>query len=114
MVYRPRYISKDRLILVEPSQANAATCALPMTTATRGKTHEMKEGRKKASEETFPNMQLAVVARGLFSWLAIAPATATACALLQQSAAKMSSFSATSKGKHLLVRTYRHNHHAQH
>lgn len=107
MVYRPRYTSKDRLILAEPSQANAATCALPMTTATRGKTHEMKEGRKeKASEETFPNMQLAVVARGLFSWLAIAPATATACALLQQSAAKMSSFSATSKGKHLLVRTH--------
>lgn len=108
MVYRPRYSSKDRLILVEPSQANAATCALPMTTATRGKTHEMKEGRKeeKASEETSLNTQLAVVARGLFSWLAIAPATATACALLQQSAAKMSSFSATSKGKHLLVRTH--------
>lgn len=101
MVYRPRYTSKDRLILAEPSQANAATCALPMTAATRGKdarNEARKEGRKKASEETSLNTQLAVAARGLFSWLAIAPATATACALLQQTAAKMSSFSDTSKG----------------
>lgn len=77
MAYRSRYTSNDRLILVEPSQATAATCALPMTTATRGKdarNEGRKEGRKKESEETSLNTQLTAAARGLFSWLAIAPA----------------------------------------
>lgn len=64
MVYRARYSSKDRLILVEPSQANAATCALPMTTATRGKTHEMKEGRKEGKSKRRNISQHATRRRG--------------------------------------------------